>query len=112
DKAEPVVETTAEVPAVKEQAVAEAPDRATDSGSGEVNCTSACDHVLKVVKAEAAKEIENLPAEQKKMAADMMSKQMDGMKGACVEECKKDADPEKLKCALAAKTMADIEKCD
>ncbi|MBR59299.1 MAG: hypothetical protein CMH54_14945, partial [Myxococcales bacterium] len=57
-------------------------------GGGGVNCTSACNHVLKLAKAEASKEIANLPAEQKKMAADMMSKQMDGMKGACVEECK------------------------
>ncbi len=81
-------------------------------GGGAATCASACNHVLKLAKAEATKEMASLPPEGQKMAGEMLEKQLDSMKGACVTECEKDPDPAKLKCALSAKSMADIEKCE
>ena len=81
-------------------------------GGGEPTCASACTHIITLAKTEATKEMASLPPEGQKMAGEMLEKQLDSMKVACVTECEKEVDPEGLKCALKAKSMAEFEKCE
>ena len=74
-------------------------------------CESVADHVLGIAKAEMSKMLEQVPEEQRKQMEERMK--ADFTKEKMIEECNKQSPTtEALQCALDAKTMADMAKCD
>jgi hypothetical protein len=80
---------------------------AAGCGKSAATCENAADHVISIMK--NSDEMKKMPDEMKKQFEEGIK----GARGEMVQKCKDDKWSAKdLACAMAAKSMPDMEKCD